>query len=155
MRAMSGVVFGLFLLATFAAAAFGARFLPGPWYEALAKPSWNPPNWLFGPVWTVLYIAIAVAAWMVWRQVGWQAAAAALTVWLLQLVLNGAWSWLFFGLRRPGWALVEILVLWVVIAITVALFWRLRPAAGALLLPYLAWVSFAALLNGTIWRLNS
>lgn len=129
-------------------------FMPGEWYAGLAKPAWNPPNWLFGPVWTVLYILMAVAAWLVWRRQGLAGAALPLLVFVVQLVLNAMWSWLFFGLQRPGVALAEILVLWVAILVTILLFFRVRSVAGILLIPYLLWVSFAAVLNFTIWRLN-
>lgn len=145
----------LFLVLSFAAAAFGAQFAPGAWYDQLDKPSFNPPSWVFGPVWTVLYVLIAVAAWLVWDRRAEAAVALPLAAWGVQLVLNALWSWLFFGLERPGLAFAEILVLWLAILATVVLFWRLRPVAGALLIPYLAWVSFAAVLNGAIWRLNA
>lgn len=144
----------VFVVLCFGAAAFGAQFTPGPWYEGLNKPSWNPPNWIFGPVWTVLYLLMAVSGWLIWRQRESHAVGAALAVFVLQLLLNAAWSWIFFGLHRPGLALVEIVALGLTILATVLLFWRIQPLAGALLLPYLAWVSFATVLNGAIWRLN-
>ena len=145
----------LFIGLVAAAAVFGGQFMPGPWYAALAKPEWNPPNWLFGPVWTVLYVMIAVAGWLAWRQGGgWRGALLPLTLWLVQLVLNAAWSWLFFGQRRMDLAFAEIVVLWLLILACVVLFWRIKPLAGAVMLPYLAWVGFAAFLNYTIWRLN-
>jgi tryptophan-rich sensory protein len=125
------------------------------WYPALDKPSWNPPGWVFGPVWSVLYVLIGVAAWLVWRERADAAVGVALGVWALQLVLNSVWPWLFFGLHLPGWAFAEILVLWAAIAATIVLFRDASPAAAWLLVPYLAWVSFAALLNGAIWRLNA
>jgi benzodiazapine receptor len=156
---MTGLVAGFGLVVCFvlcfAAAAFGAQFGPGDWYASLRKPSWNPPNWIFGPVWTALYSMMSVAAWLVWRQGGWQANWRALTAFLIQLGLNAVWSWLFFGLRNPGLALVEILFLWASILWTWRLFRPISPAADWLLLPYLAWVSFAALLNGVLWRLNA
>ena len=126
------------------------------WYPTLIKPSFNPPAWIFGPVWTVLYILMGVAAFLVWRQ-GLEADGVkrALALFLVQLGLNGLWSILFFGLQRPGWALVEIVVLWVAIVVTLRAFWRVSPAAGWLLVPYLAWVSFATVLNGSLWMLNS
>lgn len=125
------------------------------WYPTLTKPSFNPPAWVFGPVWTVLYIMMGVAAFLVWRRgLGAEGVRLALGVFLLQLLLNGLWSLLFFGLRSPGLAFVDILALWLAIGATVWLFWRLVPAAGVLLLPYWAWVSFAAVLNGSIWSLN-
>jgi tryptophan-rich sensory protein len=125
------------------------------WYPTLAKPSFNPPAAVFGPVWTVLYIMMGVAAYLVWRQgFGADGVKAALVVFVGQLALNGLWSILFFGMRQPGWALVEIVVLWVAIGATIWLFWRVVPAAGALLLPYWAWVSFATILNASLWWLN-
>ena len=153
-RAPALVALAGFLALAFLPALVGARFVPGEWYLQLAKPAWTPPGWLFGPVWTVLYVTIGVAAWLVWRRTGLRGALAAWTAWAIQLVLNGAWSWIFFGLRQPGAALVEIVVLWLAILATVIGFWRLRPLAGGLLLPYLAWVSFATALNAAIWRLN-
>lgn len=144
-----------FLLLSLAVQAAGAyATLPEilSWYQGLQKPSWNPPSWIFGPVWTFLYISMAVAAWFAWREVGWRSAA--LRLYLLQLMLNLLWSFLFFWGRSPGLALVDILLLWLAIGATVVSFWRARPLAGALLLPYWAWVSFAAALNGAIWKLN-
>jgi translocator protein len=138
----------------FAAGRFGSLFQPGAWFDQLAKPSWQPPNWLFGPVWTVLYILMAVAAWLVWKEYGFRGAPLALGLFLLKLVLNAMWSWLFFGLQRPDLAFVEVIVFLAVLAATVVLFWRRRPLAGALMLPYLAWVAFATVLTGTIWWLN-
>lgn len=162
MRSILSLLF--FLLACFGVAAFGAQFTPGEWYAALEKPPWNPPAWVFGPVWTVLYVMMAVAGWLVWRSPeppggargGWSAGRrAALGAFAVQLALNGAWSWLFFGLHRPALAFAEIVALWLAILLTTILFWRIRAAAGALLLPYLAWVSFAAALNLELWRLSS
>jgi len=124
------------------------------WYAALHKPSWNPPAWLFGPAWILLYITMAVAAWLVWREGGWKTQGRTLGLFLLQWLLNALWTPLFFGLHRPGLAFAEIILLWLAIAATLALFWRVRRVAGVLLVPYLAWVSFAAELNFTIWRLN-
>ncbi len=144
-----------FLVVVFVAASFGAVFQPGAWYAGLAKPSFNPPSWVFAPVWTVLYVLMAVAAWLVWRARGSVAAAAApLAAWLVQLMLNALWSWLFFGLHRMGLALVDIVALWFTIVVTIALFWRVRHLASWLMAPYLAWVSFAMVLNGALWRLN-
>lgn len=143
------------VVVSFVPAAAGGRYLPGDWYRALDKPPWTPPGWVFGPAWTLLYLSMGVAAWLVWRERGVQRAALPLAVFGLQLVLNGLWSWLFFGLRRPGLALAEIAVLWAAIAATVAVFWGVRPLAGALLLPYLGWVTFATALNAEIWRRNA
>jgi translocator protein len=144
----------LWLLLPLLAGAFGSQFQPGAWYAALDKPSWNPPSWVFGPVWTVLYIMMGVAAWLVWdRYRG--AARTALAVFVVQVVFNGLWSYLFFGLQSPALAFAGIVILWSLIVTTLVLFWRARTVAGVLLLPYLAWVSFAAVLNFTIWQLNA
>ena len=140
---------------TFAAAWAGSRFMPGAWYAALAKPAWNPPNAIFAPVWSVLYGLMAVAAWLVWRRAGFSGAGAALGLFAVQLILNALWSYLFFGRHQPGLAFGDIVVLWVAILSVVLLFLRVDRVAGALLLPYLAWVSFAAYLNFTLWRLNA
>jgi tryptophan-rich sensory protein len=140
-----------FLLLVFLTALSGAAFPPGEWYAALRKPPLTPPNWIFGPVWTVLYVAMAVAAWLVWRAGG---GALPLALWTLQLVLNGLWSWLFFGLERPGLALLEILLLLAALLATTAAFFPVRPLAGWLLVPYVAWVAFAAYLNAGIWQLS-
>lgn len=146
-----------FLALTFAVAAVGGWFTSmgiGDWYASLRKPSFNPPSWVFGPVWTALYAAMAVAAWLVWRRAGFDGASAALTLFFVQLALNFAWSGLFFALRSPGLALLDIAALWIAILATTVLFFRHDAWAGALLTPYLAWVSFAAVLNAAIWRLN-
>jgi len=124
------------------------------WYAALAKPAWTPQAWVFGPVWTTLYLSMAVSAWLVERQ-GGRRAGAALALFALQLGMNVAWSWLFFGLGSPGAALAHIALLWIAIAATVVAFWRSTMVAGVLLLPYLAWVGFAAVLNLAIWRMNA
>jgi len=140
---------------TFGAAFVGSRFPVDEWYTALSKPSWNPPNWLFGPVWSVLYLLMAVSAWLVWREAGIPGAILPLSIFLLQLVLNAAWSWLFFGSHELLIAFIEILGLWVAILVTIILFWRMYALSGVFLLPYLAWVTFAAFLNFTLWRLNA
>lgn len=132
----------------------GNLFQPGAWYDGLEKPPWNPPSWVFGPVWTVLYVLMGVAAWLVWDRYRADARGA-LALFVTQLVFNAGWSAVFFGLQAPGLAFAWIVVLWLLIAATIGAFWRRRPLAGALLLPYIAWVSFAAVLNYTIWRLNA
>lgn len=124
------------------------------WYRTVAKPTWNPPNSVFGPVWTTLFVMMAVAAWLVWRPAGFIAAKVPLLLFTVQLALNVAWSWIFFGLHQPGWAFVEIVILWAAIAATLRAFFQRSQLAGWLLAPYLAWVSFAAVLNFAIWRLN-
>jgi benzodiazapine receptor len=139
---------------SFAAAGVGSRFLPGAWYAHLVKPAFNTPAWVFAPVWTLLYLVMGLAAWLVWRERGVAQAAPALALFLVQLVLNAVWSWLFFGLHHIGWALVDLAALWLAIGATLLAFWAHRPLAGLLMVPYLLWVSFAALLNFQLWRLN-
>lgn len=125
------------------------------WYATLAKPNWTPPNWVFGPVWSALYLGMAISAWLVWRQGGWSGAVVPMSLFGIQLLLNATWSWLFFGLQRPGFALVDIVLLWTAILATTVAFWFRSLVAGMLLVPYLAWVSFASALNFAIWRLNA
>ena len=139
----------------FVAASLGALFVPGDWYASLRKPSWNPPGWVFGPVWTALYAMMAAAAWLVWQRGGFAAQRRPLGLFLVQLTLNAAWTPLFFGQHWPGVAFAEILLLWLAIAVTLAAFRRVSHVAAWLLVPYLVWVSFAAVLNFTLWRLNS
>lgn len=122
------------------------------WYPTLNKPEWNPPSWVFGPVWTALYVMMAVAAWLVWQKPA--ATRTAMILFFIQLALNSLWSFLFFGARSPGLALIDILALWLALALAVHAFFKHSSNAGLLLLPYLAWVSFAAFLNFSIWRLN-
>ncbi len=126
----------------------------GGWYAELNKPSWNPPNWIFGPVWTVLYIMMAVAAWRVWLQGGWKGQRTPLTLFLIQWGLNALWTPLFFGFHLLGWAFVEILVLLVFIILTIRAFHPVDRIAALLLVPYAAWVGFASVLNFTIWWMN-
>jgi tryptophan-rich sensory protein len=141
------------LLVSFAAAALGALASAdaGELYRQLERPAWAPPGWLFAPVWTVLYALMGVAAWLAWRRAGF---AAAHWLFLAQLAVNALWTWLFFAWRHGALAFVEILLLWALIAATVIAFYRIRPLAGALLLPYLAWVSFAAALTWAVWQRN-
>ncbi|MEV1143078.1 TspO/MBR family protein [Micromonospora sp. NPDC049799] len=140
--------------AVFVAAAVGGLGVQGTSaeYASLEQPSWAPPSWLFGPVWTVLYAMIAVAGWLVWRRVGF---GPAVWAWVTQLVLNAIWTPLFFGAGRYGLAFAEILLMWLAIAVTVVLFWRISRPAALLMLPYWAWVTFASALNFAIWQLNS
>jgi len=151
-------IFGLigWFAVSFAAAAIGsaATFQAAPFYMHLIRPDWAPPPWLFGPVWTVLYTFMAVSAWLVWRASGFRRARTALTLFLIQLGFNALWSWLFFHWHRGILAFVEILLLWFIIAGTLFSFWRIRPLAGGLLVPYLLWVGFAAVLNYSLWQLN-
>lgn len=145
-----------FAAATVAAAALGgvAAGSSGEDYQQLRRPSWAPPSWLFGPVWTALYVLIAVAGWLVWRALGWRGARRELTLYAAQLVLNAAWTPLFFLARRYGLAFAEIVALDVVLLATVVTFWRRHRLAGALLVPYLCWALFATALNLAIWRFN-
>jgi tryptophan-rich sensory protein len=140
-----------FFVAVFAAASTGAIFTPGAWYAGLAKPAWNPPNWLFAPAWAVLYTAIAVAGWLVWRRTGF---GPEIWLWFGSLLLNAAWSWLFFGLKRMDLAFYELVVFWLSIAGMILAFAPVSAWAAGLLVPYLAWVTFAGLLNWTLWRMN-
>jgi benzodiazapine receptor len=143
------------LLVSFTAGWIGSRFMPDAWYASLAKPSWNPPNAVFGPVWSILYALMGVAAWFVWRRVGFSGSGAALVFFVVQLILNALWSYLFFGLHRLDFAFFDIVVLWVLILVVLVMFWRLDRLAGGLMLPYLVWVGFASYLNFTLWRLNA
>jgi benzodiazapine receptor len=142
------------IVITFLAPAAGAFSPPGGWYQTLDKPSWNPPPWIFGPVWTFLYLAMAVAAWLVWKRGGWTAQKGPLSLYLVQLALNAVWTPVFFGAHRIGAALAVIFALWIAIALTGFAFGKVHRASGWLLVPYIAWVSFATFLNFTLWRLN-
>lgn len=145
------------LLLCFAAAAIGAVASSdaGAFYGQLVRPGWAPPGWLFAPVWTVLYILMGTAAWLVWRVHGFKGAKAALTLFILQLCANALWTWLFFVWHQGALALAEIILLWFLIVATAAAFRKLNTVAAALLLPYLAWVTFATALTFATWRLNS
>jgi translocator protein len=147
----TGLAFLLFLLAVMLTAVFGSLFTPGSWYTTLAKPSWNPPSYLFGPVWTTLYLLNAIAAWRVLRA---GHAGVAITVWLVHLVPNALWSYLFFGLHRMDWALLDIVLLVFSIITVMTLFYRRDKLAALLMFPYLVWTSFAAFLNWTLLGLN-
>ncbi len=144
----------LCVLLCFLPALGGVFFAPGEWYAGLAKPALNPPAWVFGPVWTALYASMGLALSLAPAPARAARAWPALALFGLQLLLNALWSWLFFGLHRPDLALLDIAALWLAILACAVAFWRLRPLAGALLLPYLAWVGFAAYLNLELWRLN-
>lgn len=143
---------GVAFLAAFAGAA--ASISAGTFYMELNRPTWAPPAWLFGPVWTLLYIMMGVASWLVWRRAGWSGARTALSLYLLQLALNALWTWLFFVTHTGALAFIEIIVLWALIIATIGAFRRVSPTAAALLLPYLLWVSFASVLTFAMWRLN-
>ena len=144
------------LAASFIAAALGsaASIQAGSFYTQLVRPDWAPPQDIFGPVWTVLYALMGIAAWLVWRVAGFRAARTALTLFLVQLAVNALWSWFFFGWHLGAVAFADIVLLWVLIVATLIAFWRIRPIAGALLIPYLLWVSFASALNYAVWQLN-
>jgi translocator protein len=125
------------------------------WYATLQKPSFTPPNWLFAPAWVTLYLLMGIAAFLIWRQgLEQKGVKSALIIFLVQLVLNALWSVVFFGLQSPLYGVVVILALWVVILLTILRFFKLSTAAGALLLPYILWVSFATALNVSLWVLN-
>ena len=144
------------LIVSFAASAVGAvaSIQAKSFYSQLAQPAWAPPSFLFGPVWTVLYALMAIAAWLVWRSGGLHTNRIALSLFMVQLALNALWSWLFFAWQRGALAFVDIVLLWLLIVVTLVSFWRVRPLAGALLIPYLLWVSFASALNYSLWQLN-
>jgi tryptophan-rich sensory protein len=143
-----------FCLAASAVGSAAAASSVGTWYLALTKPWFNPPNWIFAPVWTALYFMMAIAAWRIWRRDGLAGARAAMTLFALQLVLNMVWSIVFFGLRSVGAALVEILVLLLAILATTVVFWRRDRMAGILFIPYAGWAAFATVLNAALWQLN-
>jgi benzodiazapine receptor len=144
------------LAVSFAAAAIGglASMNSGSFYLDLDRPDWAPASWLFGPVWSALYLLMGIAAWLVWRERRFSGARAALLLFLAQLLVNGLWTWLFFAWRQGALAFAEILILWLMIVATIVMFWRIRPLAGTLLLPYLAWVSFATALTYSVWQMN-
>jgi translocator protein len=156
-RAHAAIVLVGFMAACFLVAGVSSIFsvaaIPG-WYAALNKPSFNPPNGIFGPVWTLLYALMAIAAWLVWKQPAGALRSSALRIFWLQLFLNFSWSWIFFHEHRLGASLLEIFVLWLAIVAATVLFLRVARLAAWLMLPYVAWVAFAALLNFAIWRLN-
>ncbi|HKI02070.1 MAG TPA: TspO/MBR family protein [Thermoanaerobaculia bacterium] len=144
------------LAVSFSAAAIGglASANAGDFYRELIRPEWAPPAWLFAPAWTVLYLLMGIAAWLVWREDGFREASTALTLFLIQLAANALWSWLFFVWHLGGFAFGEVLILWLLILCTMIAFWRVRPLAGALLLPYLGWVTFASALTFSVWQRN-
>lgn len=156
-KAKSLAVLAFFVLLCLGVGGLGALAMtpeiPG-WYRSLVKPSWNPPAAVFGPVWTTLYVLMAIAAWLVWRTEG-PRPGRPLMWFFLQLLLNLAWSWIFFYFHQPGWAFADLVLLWGALAVTTFRFVRAVPLAGWLLVPYLAWVTFAGALNLAIWRLNA
>jgi tryptophan-rich sensory protein len=132
---------------------FTVSAIPG-WYQTIQKPSWNPPNWVFGPVWTTLYALMGIAMYLIWTQPRSEQRQRALHLNAAQLILNFFWSLIFFNLHAIGWALIEIIILWVVIVQTMFAYDRVYKPAAWLLLPYIVWVTFATILNGAIWWLN-
>ena len=146
------------ILVCFAASGVGALFttpnIEG-WYQTLESPAGTPPNWIFGPVWSLLYLLMAISAWWIWKEKGFREAQRPLTIFAVQLTLNVLWSILFFGFQSPGVALLEIILLWIMILTTIVTFSRIAKVAGLLLIPYLLWVSFATYLNYGFWSLNA
>ncbi|WP_417414983.1 TspO/MBR family protein [Hoeflea sp.] len=145
---MSAIIIALLVLAT---ASSGALFKPGEWYRGLRRPSWTPPNWAFPLVWSILYIAIGLAGWLVWQAAGM---GIAMMLWLAQLVFNAAWSWLFFGQKRMDLAFVDVSLLLITIIGFILVAAPVSQAAALLFLPYAAWVATAATLNRSVWKLN-
>lgn len=151
MKRWGSLVF--FLLLVVLVSWWGSRFAPGEWYAGLQKPAWNPPSWVFAPVWSLLYVLMAVAAWQVWNTEH-QRRLTAVTLWLIQLLFNGAWSWLFFGLNRTGIAMFELAALLALVVATTMTFNSIRRSAALLMLPYITWLAFALALNVALWKLN-
>lgn len=145
------VALAIFAALTAAAATTGSTFMPGPWYETLAKPEWTPPGWAFPIAWTILYIMIALAGWLAWRAQGF---GTAVVFWLAQLIFNAAWSYIMFGAHQIGWALVDLSAMWLMIAGFIITVWNSSRAAAWLFVPYLAWATFAGALNFAVWQMN-
>jgi tryptophan-rich sensory protein len=155
-RITAALAFISWMAICFLVAAVGAAasLQAGTFYAELVRPDWAPPGAVFGPVWTVLYAMMAVAAWLIWQRREVRLARIGLVFFVVQLILNALWSWLFFGWREGALSFADITTLWALIVVTLVSFWRVRPLAGLLLVPYLAWVSFASALNWRIWQLN-
>ena len=158
-RSIASLVVGLIVavLVCFAAGAVGGLATASSvdsWYTTINKPKWNPPGWVFGPVWSALYLMMGISAWLVWKNSSLKESKLALGWFGFHLLLNILWSIIFFGLKQPGWAVIEITALWLSIAIAIVLFFRYSKLAAGLLVPYWLWVSFASVLNYTIWSLN-
>jgi tryptophan-rich sensory protein len=157
-RTRKAIAAGLagWLLLSFAAAAIGAiaSANAGEFYALLIRPDWAPPGWLFAPVWSVLYFLMGLAAWLVWRSHGFKAGRTALVLFIMQLAANALWTWLFFAWRQGAAAFVEIVLLWALIVAMIMSFRRLSVLAALLMLPYLAWVTFATALTLAVWQLN-
>nr|WP_184434752.1 TspO/MBR family protein [Xanthomonas arboricola] len=149
-----GLLGSLVLCYLVAALGAAASIQAASFYAGLQRPDWAPPGWLFGPVWTVLYGMMAISVWLVWRRGGWSSARGALGLFVLQLGLNGLWSWLFFAWHMGAWAFVDIVALWLALVLTIVAFAKWQRVAAWLLVPYLLWVSFAAALNYAVWQLN-
>ena len=145
--------FFLFLIAVALTAFSASRFRPGTWHEKLVKPSWNPPNWVFAPVWSVLYLFMAISGWLIWHQTH-NLFHPALIVWTMQLVFNGLWSYLFFGRHSPGLALADIVAILALIIVFLLCAYSVSILAALLFIPYVLWVMFAAVLNFYLWQLN-
>jgi translocator protein len=148
--------FIFWLVITFIAAGIGtvASIKAGIFYQQLIRPEWAPPGWLFAPVWTTLYLLMSIDAWMVWRAKGFSTARISLSIYIIQLALNALWTWLFFVWRLGKISFIEIIILWIFILFTLIAFWRVKMINGIILVPYLAWVSFASVLNYVICKLN-
>lgn len=149
-----GLLFSLLLVFLAAAAGGLASASAGSFFMELDRPLWAPPAWLFGPAWTVLYLLMGVASWLVWRKRGFSDARLALTLYIVQLVLNGLWTWLFFVMRSGSLAFIEIIILWILILATLIAFWRKNKLAGLMLVPYLIWVAYASALTFSLWQRN-
>ena len=154
MEASDLISFTIFTAANFAAACSGAFFKPDGWYENLNKPSWQPPNWLFPIVWTPMYIIMAISGWMLWRDAGPGEATIPLIIYFTHLVFNFAWSAIFFGMKRIGFAMFEIIFLWGTLVGIIVTFYPISPTAAYMMLPYLAWATFAGYLNYVVWQMN-
>ena len=152
MTLSSFLALGFFLVVSVVVASSGAIFRPGAWYARLAKPAWTPPNWAFPVVWSVLFLMMAISGWLAWRAAGFSLPVFAPFV--LQMLLNAAWSWLFFGRRRMDLAFADLVALWLAIAATILSFAAVSAAAAWLLVPYLVWVTIAGCLNWSVWRRN-
>ncbi len=147
-----GLVFWTIL--TFSVAAFASQFEPDEWYTILNKPSWTPPGWLFGPVWGILYLSMSISAWLIWRQRNVQNVKSPLILYIIQLIINGLWSYIFFMQHHIGMALIDVLLLAALISMIIFRFRQISKIAGFLFIPYLLWVCFATALNFEIWRIN-
>jgi translocator protein len=150
-----GLVAWLVICFVVAGLGSAASVQAGSFYMELVRPDWAPPPSIFGPVWTALYATMGIAAWLVWRINGFRSARTALALFLVQLLLNALWSWIFFAWHLGALAFADIVLLWVLIVATLISFWRIQPLAGALLIPYLLWVSFASALNYSVWQRNT